>query len=75
MEENKKCRHPCMMWCPRGSSSGPDADDNFYLYDCFDCGARFRWYPKGNRIEEMPSGIGLIPAISCDYKLGGEDER
>ena len=57
------CKHPSYAWVKRGSSAGPDEADEFYLYDCLLCDTRFRWYPKSNKIEELPKGIvGLIPA-------------
>jgi len=61
-----ECKHPCYAWANRGSSSGPNEENNFYLYDCLECNTRFRWYPKSNKIEEVPKGLGLIPAMIID---------
>jgi RNase P subunit RPR2 len=58
-----KCNHPLMAWAFRGSRSGPDKNNNFTLYDCLECGIRFRYYFNQNRVEELPKNIGLIPAI------------
>jgi len=59
----EKCNHPCLAWANRGHSSGPKAEDNFTLYDCLECGTRFRYYPNQRKIEELPKGIGLFPAM------------
>jgi len=60
MEE--KCKHPCGAWASRGSSSSPEHETDFRLYDCLICGTRIRYYYNQGIIEELPK-MGLVTAM------------
>jgi len=60
----KKCNHPGMALARVGSSSGPNKKSNYRMYRCLLCDILLKvYYNDGYRLDEMPKGIGLVPAV------------
>lgn len=64
MEE--KCNHPSYALASRGSSSEPNKENDFFLFDCLLCNTRLKWYYNQNKIVELPKGIGLVTVMLED---------
>ena len=45
-----ECKHPCGAWASRGSSSSPDHENDFRLYDCLICGTSSKDIKMSNEI-------------------------